>query len=388
VKLPYYLRLCILLFFGWVVLYAGRTALPVLLPALAREWRLDRAQLGLISSAFFLTYTLAQLPSGILSDRWSPRPLLLAGYAVQGTAGLGAAWAAGPGAFGAWRAVSGLGQGTYYVTQYALAAGAVPEGRRGALLAFINTGMAAGTIVGLMLTASLVYARGWHWRAVLGLLGATGVILAALMAVLVRPGSLPRLPAAPAGPAKVGWPLTAAAFLTMYGLYTLLSWTPYYLHQVHGLCGRDAGMWTAIIPALAIPGGVAAGWASDRYGRYPVLLALLPVGGLALLLAALPGLPAVVAGLALYGVAGKLVVDPILVATVTDTVAPAARGRAFAVLNLASSAAAVAAPALTGWLAEVTGSFVPGLMLAAMFHVPAWVCLSYARNSHLRQGTQ
>jgi MFS family permease len=376
-KLPYHLRLCLLLQLGWVVLYAGRTALPVLLPALAQEWRLDRAQLGLISSAFFLTYTLAQLPSGLLSDRWSPRPVLLGGYFLQGVAGLGAAFAPGPWVFGAWRAASGLGQGTYYVTQYALAAGSVPPGRRGALLAFINTGMGVGTIGGLILTAALVYGRGWHWRQVLVLLGVTGMLLSALMAALVRPAPTKPSPAAPADGAGVGWPLAATAFFTMYGLYTLLTWTPYYLRQVHGVSGQAAGVLTAIIPALAIPGGVAAGWASDRYRRHPVLLALLPLAGLALFLTALPGLLGVVAGLALYGATGKLVVDPILVATVADTVEPSARGRAFAVLNLASSAAAVAAPALTGWLADATGSFVPGLALAALLHGPAWF---YVKN--------
>lgn len=384
-KLSYHLRLCILLQLGWVVLYAGRTALPVLLPALAQEWRLDRAQLGLIASAFFLTYTLVQLPSGLLSDYWSPRPVLLGGYFLQGAAGLGAAFATGPWAFGAWRAVAGLGQGTYYVTQYALAAASVPPGRRGALLAFINTGMAAGTIGGLILTASLVYARGWHWRQVMALMGVAGVVLASLMAVMVRPGPAPQLPAARAGAAKVGWPLAATAFLTMYGLYTLLTWTPYYLHQVHGVSGQAAGVLTAVIPALAIPGGVAAGWASDRYGRHPVLLALLPLAGLALLLTALPSLFGVVAGLALYGAAGKLVADPILVAAVADTVEASARGRAFAVLNLASSAAAVAAPAITGWLADATGSFVPGLVLAALLHGPAWFCIRSVGKRQLRQ---
>ncbi|MEW6523375.1 MAG: MFS transporter [Bacillota bacterium] len=389
-KVPYYRRLCILLFLGWAVLYANRAVLPVLLSALARDWQLSHTQMGLINSAFFLAYALAQLPSGHLADCWKPRPVMLAGYALQGAAGLGAATAAGPLGFTAWRALSGLGQGSYYASQYALAAGAIPPGRRGTMMAFINAGMAAGTIGGLVLTGWLVYTLGWHWRTTLALLGGTGLTLTAIMAVMVqadhgqathrdRESSGRELPV-----------VAVTAFFTMYGLYTLLTWTPYYLQEVQGLSGQASGLWTAVVPALAIPAGLLAGWGSDRHGRFRVLLVLVPVAGAAVFLVSLPGIAWVVLGLALYGMTGKLVLDPILIALLTDTVSPGARGRAFAVLNLASAAAAVVAPALTGALADMTDSFVPGLALAAALHGPAWVLLwrmQESRRGSIGSGT-
>ena len=54
-----------------------RTVNAVLAPDLVRSMALDSAQLGLLTSAFFLAFALVQLPVGIALDRYGPRKVQL-----------------------------------------------------------------------------------------------------------------------------------------------------------------------------------------------------------------------------------------------------------------------------------------------------------------------
>src|ERR687893_453433 len=53
--------------------YFLRSANAVIAGDLARELSLTAAQLGLMTSLFFGTFALAQLPLGVWLDRWGPR---------------------------------------------------------------------------------------------------------------------------------------------------------------------------------------------------------------------------------------------------------------------------------------------------------------------------
>jgi len=64
------------------------TALLVpLLPFIRDEFGLSYAQSGIVTSAFTLSYGLAQLPAGWLSDRVGPRYMLLVGISGVAVAG-------------------------------------------------------------------------------------------------------------------------------------------------------------------------------------------------------------------------------------------------------------------------------------------------------------
>lgn len=53
--------------------YFFRSANAVIAPDLSTEMGLDAAQLGLMTSLFFATFALAQIPLGVGLDRWGPR---------------------------------------------------------------------------------------------------------------------------------------------------------------------------------------------------------------------------------------------------------------------------------------------------------------------------
>jgi predicted MFS family arabinose efflux permease len=58
---------------GYYVSYFFRTVNAVISPDLVRDVGLDANQLGLLTSAYFVAFALAQLPLGVLLDRFGPR---------------------------------------------------------------------------------------------------------------------------------------------------------------------------------------------------------------------------------------------------------------------------------------------------------------------------
>jgi sugar phosphate permease len=68
-------RLRILLPFaaGYFFSYLLRNANAVIMPELTRELGLGAARIGLLTSAYWLTFACFQLPLGMLLDRYGPR---------------------------------------------------------------------------------------------------------------------------------------------------------------------------------------------------------------------------------------------------------------------------------------------------------------------------
>ena len=58
---------------GYFLSYLYRTANAVIGPVLARELNLGDNALGLLTSTYFLAFGAAQLPLGMLLDRFGPR---------------------------------------------------------------------------------------------------------------------------------------------------------------------------------------------------------------------------------------------------------------------------------------------------------------------------
>jgi sugar phosphate permease len=65
-----------LLFLSTIINYADRVNISVAGPDIMRETGWDKAQFGVVLSAFLLGYALFQFPGGIIADRWSARKIL------------------------------------------------------------------------------------------------------------------------------------------------------------------------------------------------------------------------------------------------------------------------------------------------------------------------
>ena len=93
-----------LLSLGMVIAYIDRVNLTAAMPVIGTTFGLDKTQQGLALSAFFWTYTLFQIPCGLLVDRYGVRmPYFIGFLAVVAGVGrdrddLGADVARGPAA--------------------------------------------------------------------------------------------------------------------------------------------------------------------------------------------------------------------------------------------------------------------------------------------------
>jgi len=94
---------------GYFLSYFFRNVNAVIAKDLAREFGLAPSDLGLLTSVYFLAFGLAQLPLGVLLDRYGPRRVVATLLCVTG---LGALLFGGAGGFGTLalgRALIGLG---------------------------------------------------------------------------------------------------------------------------------------------------------------------------------------------------------------------------------------------------------------------------------------
>lgn len=77
--------------------------LSVAIPVIKQSEGYSNTQIGLLTSLFFLTYTIGQLLSGLLGDHLRSKPLLVTGLLLSACCNLGCAFSSGlPMLFACW----------------------------------------------------------------------------------------------------------------------------------------------------------------------------------------------------------------------------------------------------------------------------------------------
>lgn len=360
---------------GWLFVYADRAVLSPLLRDFGRLFHVGPAALGLLSASFFITYTAVQIPAGRLADRVSPRTLLGIGYIGFGV--FIALEAFSPGYYGilAFSALAGLFQGVYYPTQFAVTARRIPQRVLTLANAVITSGMAAGIVLGYLLAAGLGQSS---WQTPVLVLGVLTIGVGALLYAITprdvqRPGAAATAGSTEPPPAKASRTrfalLLALNFCSLYAFFFLLAWLPYALAGVVAWHGLELGLAAALPTMVGLPATIiwsarsAQGASRLRRMRYLLLAA-----GLSLVsLGAVHSPVLVLALLTVYGLTGKLVMDPLILSEVTASLPEAGYGQAFGVLNFVGMLASVVAPAVSGYLIGHLGGFAAAAGLAGAF---------------------
>ncbi len=371
--MSYVYRIIALFCLGWALVYADRTALYPMLPVIGRQFGLTATQTGAITSAYFICYVLMQIPSGILADRIGPKRVLVVMYALAGIGLLLVGLLATSYlTLLLFVGLYGLGAGAYYSTGYGTAMQTVPARLRGLGSAIINSGMSLGMALGLI-AAGPVYLMTGNWRAPFLVLAVPTIIMALVFLVGVR--DLPATRKSGTGLGEVVrdrnlMGLNLAGFCSLYGFWVVLTWGPSFFQGERGVDLGVSGLYTAVIAFAAIPAALTAGPLSDRIGRKRLALVLFPLAA-----ACIVALPAVGSHLGLflvllaYGLFGKLTLDPVLLAWLTDHAVvsrPRAVSAAIGVYSFFSMSSAVVAPLVTGWIKDQTGTLEGAFYLGAL----------------------
>jgi MFS family permease len=351
-------------FLLWLVCflnYADRQAISSVLPLLEKAFHFDGVQLGLIGAAFAWVYAAFALVAGLLADRISRKTVILGACVVWSMFTLATAWCGSLAGFISVRALTGLGETFYIPAAMSLLSDYHGRNTRSRALAWHQSAVYAGTVLGSWTAAVLAEKMGWQFP--FYLFGPLGFLLAAVLLTGVRePG---RGAADAADSAAAGVPhhgggkslsvrqtltvifrtpvallLMAAFLLANFVAMIILTWMPTFLLKKFAFSLSGAGLsgtlYIQVASAVMVP---IAGWLADRWarryaaGRMAVQATGLALGALFVFLVGATASAAVlIAAMMLFG-ACKGFYDSGIFAALYDTIEPRARGTAAGIMN-------------------------------------------------------
>lgn len=339
---------------GYYVSYFFRTVNAVIAPDLVRDIGLDANQLGLLTSAYFVAFALAQLPLGVLLDRFGPRRINAALLTLAAAGAVVFSLSSSPTGLAAGRALIGLGVSGCLMSSIKAFTLWFPMNR----LATLNGALLAAGGLGALSASVPVEALLAHttWRGVFAGLAALSAVAAALVAAIVperaeaaAPESLARALAGLAGIFRDrGFWCLAGALATVLGTFMAAQglWAGPWLRDVAGF---DRAGVARLLLAMAVASTVAfgaSGAIADQLARRGIpLLTVLKAAVVmnALLTFALAFGLAPVAGALWVGFALVAPVSAIGHALLTQRFGGALAGRANTAANLLVFAGAFAA---------------------------------------------
>jgi MFS family permease len=374
--------------------YMDRSTLAIGNLKIREEFGISATAIGALGSAWALTYGLAQLPSGYLLDRVGPKLLVglsmivwslfqaaggLAGSYFQlmlSRIGLGATEA--PCFPSATRSVSDW----FDVKHRGTPSGVYTSG------AYIGPTLAPPILTGLMLA--------FNWRVMFIVMGLAGIVGAAIWFLIYRdprsqalePQDAEYLRANREAKSSVTlrewtslfrframWVLMLGAFCTGYITWMYQTWLPAYLEMQQHISIGKTGLLASVPLICAFFGALSGGWVSDRLvrggmeliasRRLPLILGLLGSAvftGLAAV-ATGAGMAVICIAISMFCMQFGITCKWILVTAITPQAycASAASNQ-----NFAGFLGGTLSPVLTGFIVDVTGSFVVALAIGAV----------------------
>jgi MFS transporter, ACS family, D-galactonate transporter len=362
--------------------YMDRSNLSVVATDLSRDLHLNRTDLGLLLGAFFWTYAIFQLLAGWLVDRYNVYLLYGCAFFLWSIATGLIGIAGGLTSLFILRLALGMGESIAYPAYARIIACDFPARHRGIANSLIDAGSKAGPALGTLAGGLIV--AGFGWRALFFILGFGGILWLLPWAALI-PRSQPATSIRSSqriGPGfweiackRDFWGTALGLFCGNYAWYFILTWLPPYLEMerhfsktMMAICGS--------IPFWGIAfTSVISGWSSDRLiergwqaMRTRKLFAASGLFGMTLILPAcllsnpLAAIALLTVGCLAYGLFSSNIW------AITQTLAgSSAAGKWTGMQNFLGNFAGVAAPWLTGFIVQTTGSFLFAFELVCFF---------------------
>ncbi|KES18333.1 Sugar phosphate permease [Gilliamella apicola SCGC AB-598-I20] len=387
----YWLKLVIIFFLGWIVIYAGRSVLSPLVGELQTQFGLTKAATGGIMSLFFLAYTLFQIPSGILGDKIGRKRVLVTGFSLYAIFIAAIYFAPSFTIFLILWMLTGAAQGCYYGPQYALSSEAIPKKWITLGSAIIGSGMSFGIAIGYYLSSVMISVFNTSWKIPFVMVAMPIVIITVLMIVFIKDKS--KFSVASQTSEKTNFSqlfknrnLVLAyitIFCSIYGFFVIITWLPNYLEVERGMNKIEASQIASIVPWISIIGTLLCSYVSDKLGRRkPVVLFMMPLSLIAIFsIVYCDSYAVLVAVLILYGFIGKISLNPVLIALVADNAPKASLSTAFGLYNFFGMAASICAPYFTGLIADKTGSLNSGFYLAAVITLVGITAMLFVKEA-------
>jgi MFS family permease len=370
-------------------------ALAVFLQPMVADTGWSRAGISGAMTFAFLGMGLAGFGWGALSDRWGPRPVVLAGAVLLGLANVLASRAATLLQFQVlYGVLMGVAAGSFFVPVIANTA-AWFDRHRSLAVSLVSAGVGIAPLTVSPVVAWLVTHHDWRTSQLIVGIGSWIVLVPAALLMKRAPilaaaasGAAPAASAAPAQPdMPVGQALRSRAFivlaLTFFACCATHAGPIFHTVSYAIVCGLPtmAAVTIYSMEGLAGLGGrVLFGLAGDRFGAKPVLIAGLLIqafgAGAYMLVTHLAGFYTVafVFGMAYGGVM------PLYAVLARDHFSPRILGTVLGAAAMVSSLGMALGPAIGGWLFDRFGSYAP--MYAGSFAIgigAAAIALAFPR---------
>lgn len=395
---------------GVLVNYIDRIGLSVAAPQIKEMFALTPVELGLLFSAFAWSYSLLQIPVGMVMDRFGPTRVGRWGAFLWGVASIITAFSSGFAGIFAARILLGIAEAPAFPVSAKATGYWFPRHERGLATAMFDAAAKFSNVIGVPLVAVVIVAFGWRWGfGLTALLSFTYFFafyffyrdpsadtkLSKAEYTYIKEGG-----GAPEGPSEAGavsmlgylltkskvWGLTIGFAAYGYTFYLFLTWLPGYLVQSMHMSILQSAGYAAIPWAFAtLTDLFVGGWLIDHLvakgkNESMVRKTVLVVGmtfGLAVFGATQTTDPVWAIfwiSIALGGLASAAPVGWSL----PSLIAPkGGAGTIGGIMNFANNLMGAAAPIVTGYIVGATNSFSNAFLVAGVILVIGIFCFVF-----------
>ncbi len=340
-----------------------------LMPFIAVDLHLDNTRIGIISSAVLISWSLAALLVARLSDRVGRRkPFLIGSFLLFALLSTMSAYAGTFAVMFAARLLIGVAEGPVIPMQQAIMLAESSPHRRGLNMGIVQN-FGAQLIGSMLAPLFLVWlATHYDWHSAFLVAGGPGLLVAALIAWLVREPIASVRPQAHEGPS---WALLLAdrnirlciliGTASVAWFFLLLSFLPLWSIQKLGLTPAEMSVVMGAIGAAGASSAILVPGLSDRIGRRRAIAGFALVGAIAPIGALLVGPHPVLLCIAMLLGCQMLGTFPLFMGAVPLESVPARHAASASALVIAISqiAGGVCGPLIGGVMADRFGLATP-----------------------------
>lgn len=315
----------------YVINYFDKMAVLYLLPAIRSELHLSHEVVGFAASLFFFAYALAQLPAGMLADKFGPKKVMYFAITVFTFFTFLTGMVKSLTTFILARLGLGFGEGFHFVPSIRAISDWFPPKEKGRATSFFTTSWTVAPAFSAIVITTI--AAAWGWRSVFYLLsipGAFGMIalwyfMKDTPEVALQAGRISRAEfdyikggvtaAAPgvkaqptAGFKEISkdpqlWIITAIVFFKTFVYWGAASWLSSFLVEQHGFNLAKMGLLASLPFFVGFVSQMCSGWMMDKVTKSKAkplifssfagiamvlgLITLIPKGSIGLLIFAL-----------------------------------------------------------------------------------------------------
>ncbi len=256
--------------------FIDRYILPGVQPLVQKEFRVNDAQIGLLTTVFFFVYMIAAPITGWLGDHFPRKPLIIIGALLWSIATLFTAWVHDYETLLIRHAIVGIGEATFSIFAPALLADFYPEADRNRILSIFYITIPIGGALGY-LTGGIL-GQHFGWRVPFFIAALPGFLIAMAFLFVREPSrgsadsltpTLNRATLSGLTRNPAFWCATLGLAMWTFAVGGISTWLPTFLVRFGSMsvakAGTVAGGLTVVCGLL---GTIVGGWVAQRWQHH------------------------------------------------------------------------------------------------------------------------